>query len=130
MGGAPASRVSDNNPDLAQYAVISNPGRLGVGALFAVTGQIGIDQPGIPLARYPRTSASAACALDGRVDDQHVRPLDQPFQNLPCVWRLQIERHSALVAIVEMPRIVIVRSRLWRKPVDVARCIAESEVPP
>ena len=49
-----------------------------------------------------------------RVDDQDIGPLDQPPQNALRLGRLQIERQSALVAIVEVPGIVVLGARLRR----------------
>ena len=59
------------------------------------------------------------------VDDQHIGPLDEPFENLPRVSRLQIESQSPLVAIVQVPGIVILGARLRRdlvsNPPQIAR---------
>ena len=49
-----------------------------------------------------------------RVDDEHVRPLDEAFQNLRRMWRFQIESQSPLVAIVQVPGIIIVGLGLRR----------------
>ena len=45
------------------------------------------------------------------VDDQNIRPLYQALQNLPCIWRFQIQRQSTLVAVVKMPRISVFSHR-------------------
>ena len=49
-----------------------------------------------------------------RIDDQYIGPLDQPPQNALRLGRLQIERQPAFVAVVEMPGIVVLGSRLRR----------------
>ena len=59
-----------------------------------------------------------------KIDDEHIRPHDEPLENLPRVRRFQIDGQSALVAIIQMPRIVLVGDRLrWyfvRMPMWVA----------
>ena len=56
--------------------------KAGVGSLFAVTSQVRINQPGIPLRDILVLQLQLLTRRMRRVDDQHVRPLDEPFQNL------------------------------------------------
>ncbi len=47
------------------------------------------------------------------VDDENVRPFDELFEDLMGARRLQIKRHTPLVAIGEVPGVGILRDRLW-----------------
>src|SRR5215813_5580936 len=49
-----------------------------------------------------------------RVDDHHIRPFDEPFENLSRAGGFQIHSHSAFVAIVQMPGIVVLGAGLRR----------------
>ena len=79
VGGAPASLVSDSNPDLAQYDVMSNPGRSGVRPLFAITSYVGINQSRVPLRNVLILQLQLLTRRMRRVDNEYVRPLDEPF---------------------------------------------------
>src|SRR6266850_2121618 len=49
-----------------------------------------------------------------RVNDEHVRPLDQSLENFPCFRRFKIEREATFVAVSQLERISHVRIRLRR----------------
>ncbi len=59
-----------------------------------------------------------------RIDDEHVGPFDELFDDLRCARRFQIERHAALVAVGQMPGIGILRLRLRGNLVPVSPQIA------
>ena len=86
--------------------------KIGVRALFAVAGQVGVNQTGIPLRNIVILQLQFLTRRMRSVDDQHVRPLDQALQNLPCIGRFQIQSQSTLVAIVQMPLISVFSQRL------------------
>ena len=88
--------------------------QVGVRSLFAVAGEVGVDQPGIPRRDVLVFELEALARGMRRVDDHDVGPFDQPLENLHRVGRFQVDRHSALVAIVQMPEIVVPRVRLRR----------------
>jgi hypothetical protein len=60
----------------------------------------------------------------GRIDDQYVCPFDEPLEDLGGGRRFEIEDQSALVAVVEVPRVVVVGARLRRDLVPHAPRVA------
>src|SRR5271155_2597708 len=50
-----------------------------------------------------------------RVNDEDIRPFNELLQHLSGVWRFQVQRDSALVAVGEVPWIGIFGDRLWRQ---------------
>ena len=89
-------------------------GQIGVRPLVAVARHVGVDQAGIPGCDVLVLEAEALSGRMRRIDDQHVRPPDQPLEDVPRARRLEIERESPLVAVVEMPGIVVGGARLRR----------------
>ena len=61
VGGLPASRVRESKPLRDQYGDVESR-KIGVRALFAVAGQVGIYQTGIPSLQYRHTPTSISCA--------------------------------------------------------------------
>ena len=54
----------------------------------------------------------------GGIHDQHVGPFDEPFDDCSCLGRFEIQGQSPLVAIVQMPGIVVPGARLRRNLVN------------
>ena len=46
-----------------------------------------------------------------RVDDEHVGPFDELFENLLGRRRFQVDRHAALVAVGQVPGVGLFRKR-------------------
>ena len=85
--------------------------KIGIRALFAVAGQVSVNQAGIPLCNIVILQLQFLARLMWSVDDQNIRPLYQTLQNLPCIGRFQIQSHSTLVAVVKMPGIIVFSHR-------------------
>src|SRR2546425_2711270 len=88
--------------------------KLGIGPLVAVTGEVAVDETRIPLHHVLIGQLQSLACWMGGVDDQHVCPLDQSLENLPRLGRFQVECQSPLVAIVQMPGIVLGGAGLGR----------------
>src|SRR5262249_29735989 len=94
--------------------------QFGVRALFAIASQVAINQAGIPLRNILIFQLQLLARVMWCVDDEHVGPLHESFENFSRVGRFQIESNPPLVAIGQMPLISVFGERLWRKPVPVS----------
>src|SRR5229473_6959774 len=73
--------------------------KVGVRTVIAVAGEVSVNQPGIPVREILVRQLEPLAYRMWKVDDQHVSPLDQPFENLLRTRRLQVDGHSALVTV-------------------------------
>src|SRR5262249_60737036 len=79
-----------------------------------VAGEIGVNQTWIPRRDILVRQLQSLAHSSWRVDDHHIRPFDEPFENLSRAGGFQIHSHSAFVAIVQMPGIVVLGAGLRR----------------
>ncbi len=79
--------------------------QIGIGPLFAEAREIGVDQARIPLRQIVILQLQSPARGMRRIDDEHVRPFDEPLDHRASAGRFQVERHAALVAVHEVPGI-------------------------
>ena len=91
--------------------------KIRVRALFAVAGQVSVNQTWIPLRNILILQLEFLARPMRSVDDEHVGPFDQALQNLPRVGRFQVQSQSTLVTVVQMPLISVFGERLRGEPV-------------
>src|SRR5580692_8589007 len=88
--------------------------QLSIRSLLAKAGDVCVDEARVPPNHVVIFELqSLACGMR-RIDDEYVGPFDELFENLLSAWRLQIERYAAFIAVGQVPRIGILRLRLWR----------------
>src|SRR6267378_3996047 len=90
-------------------------GEIRIGSLVAVTRDVRVDQTRIPPHYVLIFKLQFRTRRMRRVDDENIGPFDELFEDLLGAWRLQIKRHTPLVAIGEMPGVSILGDRLWRE---------------
>ena len=76
----------------------------------AIAGNVGVNQAGIPRRNVLISDLKALPNWIWEIDNEYVRPLDEPFHNLSSVRRLQVEGHPAFIAIRQMPAVVLLRA--------------------
>src|SRR6516162_11597395 len=99
-------------------------GQAGGRPLFAEARKIRVDQPRVPLHDVGVFELQFLPRGMWRVDDEHVRPLDELLENLLSARRLQVEHHPALVAVGEMKGVRLFRRRHRRKLMRVSEDVA------
>src|SRR6201998_4036426 len=93
-------------------------GKIRIGSLVAEARDVRVDQTRIPLHHIVIFKLQSRARRMRRVDDENIGPFDELFENLMGARRLQIKRHTPLVAIGEVPRVGILRDRLRRAVVS------------
>src|SRR5882757_6842863 len=89
--------------------------KIRIGSLVAETRDVRVDQTRIPPHHIFIFKLQSRTRRMRRVDDENIGPFDQLFETLPGARRLQIKRHTPLVAIGEVPGVSILGYRLrWQ----------------
>src|SRR5258706_7097947 len=76
---------------------------------------VGVDESRIPPHHILIFELQSCARGMRRIDDEHISPFDELFENLLGARRLQIKSNAALVAIGEVPGVRILGDRLrWQ----------------